>query len=72
MTIDLGFASMVLPGGETIGIIDVTGHRDFVGNMLSGIGGIDAVLLVIAANEGVSNQTREHLAILDLLDICRG
>ena len=72
MTIDLGFASMVLPGGETIGIIDVPGHRDFVGNMLSGIGGIDAVLLVIAANEGVSNQTREHLAILDLLDISRG
>ena len=72
MTIDLGFASMVLPGGETIGIIDVPGHRDFVGNMLSGIGGIDAVLLVIAANEGVSAQTREHLAILDLLEITRG
>ncbi len=72
MTIDLGFASMVLPGGETIGIIDVPGHRDFVGNMLSGIGGIDAVLLVIAANEGVSAQTREHLAILDLLEISRG
>lgn len=72
MTIDLGFASMVLPGGEAIGIIDVPGHRDFVGNMLSGIGGIDAVLLVIAANEGVSNQTREHLAILDLLEISRG
>ena len=72
MTIDLGFASMVLPGGETIGIIDVPGHRDFVGNMLSGIGGIDAVLLVVAANEGVSAQTREHTAILDLLDISRG
>jgi len=72
MTIDLGFASMVLPGGEMIGIIDVPGHRDFVGNMLSGIGGIDAVLLVVAANEGVSAQTREHLAILDLLEISRG
>ena len=72
MTIDLGFASMTLPGGETIGIIDVPGHRDFVGNMLSGIGGIDAVLLVIAANEGVSAQTCEHLAILDLLEISRG
>ncbi len=72
MTIDLGFASMVLPGGESIGIIDVPGHRDFVGNMLSGIGGIDAVLLVVAANEGVSAQTREHLAILDLLEISRG
>ncbi len=72
MTIDLGFASMTLPGGETIGIIDVPGHRDFVGNMLSGIGGIDAVLLVVAANEGISAQTREHLAILDLLEISRG
>jgi len=72
MTIDLGFASMTLPGGETIGIIDVPGHRDFVGNMLSGISGIDAVLLVIAANEGVGAQTREHLAILDLLEISRG
>ena len=72
MTIDLGFASMTLPGGETIGIIDVPGHRDFVGNMLSGIGGIDAVFLVIAANEGVSAQTCEHLAILDLLEISRG
>jgi selenocysteine-specific elongation factor len=72
MTIDLGFASLALPGGETIGIIDVPGHRDFVGNMLSGIGGIDAVLLVVAANEGVSAQTLEHLAILDLLEISRG
>ncbi len=72
MTIDLGFASMLLPSGETIGIIDVPGHRDFVGNMLSGIGGIDAVLLVVAANEGVSAQTREHAAILDLLEISRG
>lgn len=72
MTIDLGFASMTLPNGETVGIIDVPGHRDFIGNMLSGIGGIDAVLLVIAADEGVSAQTREHLAIIDLLEIERG
>jgi selenocysteine-specific elongation factor len=72
MTIDLGFASMTLPNGEAIGIIDVPGHLHFIGNMLSGIGGIDAVLLVIAADEGVSAQTREHLAILDLLGIDRG
>lgn len=72
MTIDLGFASLTLPNGESLGIIDVPGHRDFIGNMLSGIGGIDAVLLIIAADEGVSAQTREHLAILDLLDIKKG
>jgi len=72
MTIELGFASMVLPGGETIGIVDVPGHIDFISNMLSGIGSIDAVLLVIAADEGVSAQTREHLSILDLLGIEKG
>ncbi len=72
MTIELGFASMILPNGEEVGIIDVPGHRDFIGNMLAGIGGIDAVLLVVAADEGISAQTREHLAILDLLDIKRG
>lgn len=72
MTIDLGFASLNLPNGESLGIIDVPGHRDFIGNMLSGIGGIDAVMLIIAADEGVSAQTREHLAILDLLDIKKG
>jgi len=71
MTIELGFASMILPIGEEIGIIDVPGHRDFIANMLAGIGGIDAVLLVVAADEGVSAQTREHLAIVDLLDIRR-
>ena len=72
MTIDLGFASLTLPNGEKVGIIDVPGHRDFIGNMLAGIGGIDAVLLIIAADEGVAAQTREHLAILDLLHITRG
>ena len=69
MTIDLGFAWLTLPGGEEIGIVDVPGHRDFIENMLAGVGGIDAVLLVIAADEGVMPQTREHLAILDLLHI---
>jgi selenocysteine-specific elongation factor len=72
MTIDLGFAALNLPNGETIGIIDVPGHRDFISNMLAGIGGIDAALLVIATDEGVSAQTREHLAILDLLDVRHG
>ncbi len=72
MTIDLGFAALTLPNRERVGIIDVPGHRDFIGNMLAGIGGIDAVLLIIAADEGVSAQTREHLAILDLLHITRG
>jgi selenocysteine-specific elongation factor len=72
MTIDLGFAWLTLPGGEEIGIVDVPGHRDFIENMLAGIGGIDAALLVIAADEGVMPQTREHLAILDLLQISHG
>ena len=71
MTIDLGFAWMNLPHGEEIGIIDVPGHRDFIENMLAGIGGIDAALFVVAADEGVMPQTREHLAILDLLEVPR-
>ncbi|HSG43037.1 MAG TPA: selenocysteine-specific translation elongation factor [Anaerolineales bacterium] len=69
MTIELGFGWMTLPDGEEVGIVDVPGHRDFMENMLSGISGIDAALLVIAADEGVMPQTKEHLAILDLLQI---
>lgn len=72
MTIELGFGWLTLPDGEEIGIVDVPGHRDFIGNMLAGVGGIDAVVLVIAADEGVMPQTREHLAILDLLQIPGG
>ncbi|RME89772.1 MAG: selenocysteine-specific translation elongation factor [Anaerolineae bacterium] len=72
MTIDLGFAWLTLPNGEEIGIVDVPGHRDFIENMLAGVGGIDAALLVVAADEGVMPQTREHLAILDLLQIPTG
>ncbi len=72
MTIDLGFGWLTLPNGEEVGIVDVPGHRDFIENMLSGIGGIDAVLLVIAADEGIMPQTKEHLAILDLLQIPSG
>jgi len=72
MTIDLGFAWFTLPGGEAVGVIDVPGHRDFIENMGAGGGGIDAALLVVAADEGVMPQTREHLAILDLLQIQSG
>ncbi|MFN2121213.1 MAG: selenocysteine-specific translation elongation factor [Anaerolineales bacterium] len=72
MTIDLGFGWLKLPDGQEIGIVDVPGHRDFVENMLAGIGGIDAALLIVALDEGVMPQTREHLAILDLLQIPSG
>ena len=72
MTIDLGFAWLRLPSGQEVGIVDVPGHERFVKNMLAGIGSIDLALLIIAANEGVMPQTREHLAILDLLGIDRG
>lgn len=72
MTIDLGFGWLPLPNGETVGIVDVPGHRDFIENMLAGVGGIDAALFVVAADEGVMPQTREHLSILDLLQIERG
>ncbi len=72
MTIDLGFAWLTLPDGEAVSIIDVPGHEDFIRNMLAGIGGIDLALLVIAADESVMPQTREHLQILDLLRVPRG
>ncbi len=72
MTIDLGFAWLTLPSGREVSIVDVPGHEDFIKNMLAGIGGIDLALLVVAADESVMPQTREHLAILDLLRIARG
>ncbi|MGD2057711.1 MAG: selenocysteine-specific translation elongation factor, partial [Anaerolineales bacterium] len=72
MTIDLGFAWLTLPNGKAVGIVDVPGHRDFIENMLAGVGGIDAAIFVVAADEGVMPQSREHLAILDLLHIDRG
>ena len=72
MTIDLGFAWFGLPDGEEIGIIDVPGHIDFIENMLAGMGGIEGVMLVIAADEGMMPQTREHLDIIDLLEIKKG
>ncbi len=72
MTIDLGFAWLKLPAGEDIGVVDVPGHRDFIENMLAGVGGIDASMFVIAADEGIMPQTREHLAILDILQVPGG
>ncbi|MFQ6019638.1 MAG: selenocysteine-specific translation elongation factor, partial [Dehalococcoidia bacterium] len=72
LTIDLGFAWLNLPSGQEVSIVDVPGHERFIKNMLAGVGGIDLALLVIAADEGVMPQTREHLAIVDLLQIRRG
>ena len=72
ITIDLGFAFLEEPGGLTIEIVDVPGHERFVKNMLAGVGGIDLAMLVIAADEGVMPQTREHLAICSLLHIKAG
>src|SRR5437762_12461735 len=69
MTIDLGFAWLTLPSGREVSIVDVPGHERFIKNMLAGVGGVDAALLVIAADAGVMPQTREHLAILDLLGV---
>ncbi|MFO1190265.1 MAG: selenocysteine-specific translation elongation factor [Alphaproteobacteria bacterium] len=69
MTIDLGYAYAPLPDGQVLGFIDVPGHERFVRNMLAGVTGIDFALLVVAADDGPMPQTREHAAILDLLDI---
>lgn len=72
ITIDLGFADLTYPDGLTVGIVDVPGHEKLVRNMLAGAGGIDIVLLVIAADEGIMPQSREHLHICDLLKIKSG
>ncbi|MEK7197760.1 MAG: selenocysteine-specific translation elongation factor, partial [Nitrospirota bacterium] len=72
ITIDLGFADLVYPDGLTVGIVDVPGHERLVRNMLAGAGGIDIVLFVIAADEGIMPQSREHLAICNLLKIKSG
>ncbi|MEE8373865.1 MAG: selenocysteine-specific translation elongation factor [Dehalococcoidia bacterium] len=72
MTIDLGFAWLELPSGQEVGIVDVPGHEHFIKNMLAGVGEIDLALLIVAANESVMPQTREHLAIIDLLGIQSG
>lgn len=72
MTIDLGFAWFVLPNGEHVGLVDVPGHQHFVRNVIPGLTGIDAVMLVIAADDGWMPQTEEHLQIINLLGISKG
>lgn len=72
VTIELGFAELTLPSGRTMGVVDVPGHERFVRQMVAGATGIDVVLLVVAADDGVMPQTREHLAIIDLLGIPKG
>lgn len=72
ISIELGFAFIDLPGGKRAGIVDVPGHEKFIKNMLAGAGGMDIVILVIAADEGVMPQTREHLDIIQLLQIKHG
>jgi len=72
ISIDLGFAHLALPSGRRVAIVDVPGHERFVKNMLAGATGIDLVLLVVAADEGVMPQTLEHFAIVNLLGIERG
>lgn len=72
ISIELGFAHLALPSGRQVGIVDVPGHERFVRQMLAGASGMDAVLLVIAADEGIMPQTREHLDILTLLGVTRG
>ncbi len=72
ITIELGFAHMDLPSGQVLGIVDVPGHEKFVKNMVAGASGIDLVALIIAADEGVMPQTREHMEICQLLDVKHG
>jgi selenocysteine-specific elongation factor len=72
ISIDLGFAYLPIPDHQVLGFVDVPGHERFIRNMLAGVTGIDFVLLVVAANDGVMPQTREHLAIIDLLQVRRG
>src|SRR5512134_3436616 len=72
ITIELGFAHLDLPSGTVAGIVDVPGHEKFVRTMVAGAAGVDIVMLVIAADEGVMPQTREHLDICRLLSIRRG
>ncbi|MDH4226194.1 MAG: selenocysteine-specific translation elongation factor [Deltaproteobacteria bacterium] len=72
LTIDLGFASLVLPSGVSVSIIDVPGHERFIRNMLAGVGGIDAVLFCVAADDGIMPQTIEHFDIVTLLGVRKG
>ncbi len=72
ITIDLGFADLTYPDGLRVGIVDVPGHERLIKNMLAGAGGLDLLLMVFAADEGIMPQSREHLAICNLLKIKRG
>jgi selenocysteine-specific elongation factor len=72
ISIDLGFAHRTLPSGQPVAFVDVPGHERFIRNMVAGVHGMDAVVLVVAADEGVMPQTREHLSILTLLGVERG
>ncbi|MSQ40941.1 MAG: selenocysteine-specific translation elongation factor [Dehalococcoidia bacterium] len=69
MTTDLGFAWLTLPSGREVSVVDVPGHEQFIKNMLAGVSGFDLALLIVAADEGVQTQTREHLAILNLMQV---
>ena len=72
LTIDLGFAHMELPSGDNVAFIDVPGHTRFIGNMLAGVGGINACILVVDGHEGWKPQTEEHLRILQLVGVKHG
>ncbi len=72
ISIELGFTALALPDGQRMGVVDVPGHERFIKNMLAGAGGIDLILFVIAADEGVMPQTREHMDIIDLLGVQHG
>ena len=72
ITIELGFAPLHLQDGRVVSVIDVPGHERFIRQMVAGASGIDAALLVVAADEGVMPQTREHLAIMELLGVHDG
>src|SRR6185295_16056191 len=72
LTIDIGFAHTTLPSGDGISFVDVPGHVRFIGNMLAGVGGVDACLFVVAATEGWKPQSEEHLRILELVGVGHG
>src|SRR5688500_34806 len=72
LTIDLGFAWTTLPSGRRIAVVDVPGHERFIGNMLAGVGSVPAALVVVAADDGWSAQTGEHVAVLDALGVRHG
>src|ERR687888_681122 len=72
LSIELGFAELDLPDGRSVGVVDVPGHERFIRTMVAGATGIDMFLLVVAADEGVMPQTREHLQVLDALGVSDG